>query len=370
MATRIDHHTSSEAAFGAEVKLSEDRAGSLAGEQVRPKDAISILEDAREEISMHHAEKVEAKESGEIEVSGETLADYIRVQQVETYLEASHKFQDPRELAEIIRRLQASRRPREMVKGETSSRPHQFALLRLAHADAEERDLGVDVIERLDEAMQDLGYESGPEILAGFNTVGAASEFDPSAEGVENFRQAYSDIVLGERTLAEMLQVVLKRLAGAEGDDLERGLKALLSALGADLAAARSSIDPLRLRALVQDIYQLEVAGSVLEDCRSLSASMARRFGIDSVVPMALMQELVAITNEKWLAPARLHAMAKRFAAAALAARIAFYSGTRRSMTRMPVHMFSDPDARESILKTFRLVVDEAVQEEEEQQGS
>src|SRR5262249_47581028 len=155
----------------------------------------------------------------------------------------------------------------------------------------------------------------------------------------------YSDIVLGESTFAQTLLVVLQRLAGAQGEDFKRGLQALLRALGADLSATRPSTEPTRLQALVQDVYQLEVAGTVLENCTQLSQTIAQRYGIEGVIPMELMKELVALTNERWVVPARLRALAEKFRVIGLPERIAFHTGTKTVLRKMPPRVYADADS-------------------------
>jgi type III secretion protein W len=368
MTTRVDRGPVT-GYLDADAGMTRESAGSLSGEQVKVKDAISVLEDAREEISMHHSEKVEAKEFAEREIEGGESTLRIRIEQIEAYLQATHQFRDPRHLADVIRLMQHSRRPRDVARREARTRAGQYALLRLALQDAHKRVLPVEVIEQLEDALEELERESGGEILAGLNTAEVAAEFASSAEGVENFQQAYTDIVLGEGSFAQTLLVVLQRLAGARGEGFQRGLTALLNALGADLKATNSSTDRTRLQALIQDVYQLEVAGSVLEGCTKLSTNIATRFGIDSVDPLALMQELVLLTNERWITPQRLRSLAEKFNIAGLLQRITFHTGTKTVLRRMPVKVFPDADARHSVLGTAQQVLDETVAEEEERLG-
>jgi type III secretion protein W len=365
---RIDHHSIGH--LGAGVGMTHERPGSLAGEQVRVKSAISVLEDAREEISMHHSEKVEAKVFGERRIAGGRPGTRLRIEQIEAYLEATRQHRDPRKLQEALTRLQTSRHPREQARREARAPAQQFALLQLALQDARKRLLPAQTLEQLEDALEDLEQESGDQIHAGLNTAVAAADFAPTAEGVETFQQAYTDIVLGEPTFAKTLQLVLQRLAGAEGEDFKRALKALLCALGADLSAARSSTDPVRLQALVQDVYQLEVAGTVLDGCAQLSQRMASQFNVAGVIPLALMQELVALTTERWITPQRLRALAQRFLVAHVRARIAFHTGTKTLLRKMPTKVFADAESREGVLGSVQLVLDEDAAEEEEGYGA
>jgi type III secretion protein W len=366
--TLVDnHHVGGR--FDAGTGPARAQAGLLAGERVRVKDAISLLEDAREEIGMHHADKAEAKAFRERGIDGAARVRRMQIEQIQAYLDATRRFKDPAVLADLVKRMQSSPRPQDVAHGAAREPAQRHALLQLALDDAHTRGLPPEVLEQLEDALEELEHEAGPQIAAGLNTAQAAAEFAPTAEGVQNFQRAYADIVLGESSFAQTLLVVLRRLAGAEGEDFARGLQALLNALGADLQAVRPSADPARLRALVSDIYQIEVAGTVLEGCTQLSQSIARSFGIGGVVPMELMQELVTLTGERWVSTQRLRALAERFRIEMLKARIAFHTGNKGLLRKMPVKVFVDGDARLALLGCVQTLLDEEVAEEEEGYG-
>jgi type III secretion protein W len=97
---------------------------------------------------------------------------------------------------------------------------------------------------------------------------------------------------------------------------------------------------------------------------------MAARFELKGIVPMQLMQELVAMSNDRWLAPQRLRELAARFGVELLLARIAFHTGTKTALRKMPVKVFPDGEVRRAMLDTMQQVLDEAVAEEEEKEGS
>lgn len=368
---RIDHNATA-GRLDEGVAAVQWRTGSLSGEQVmlRPKDAVSVLEDAREEISMHHSEKVEAKEFSEREIGGTLPSRRMRIEQLEAYREATRRFEDQAELAALVRLMQAGTRPGDVARGASDLAADQFVLLQFALHDARRRGMSADVLERLDETIADLEADAGAEIRAGLNTVQVAASFSPTAQGVRAFQKAYTDIVLGQESLSKTLDIVLQRLSGPDGEEFDSGLRSLLNALGADLKASAPSADTVRLQALVQDVYQLEVVGSLLEECRRLSVAMSDRLGLPGMVPLALMQEIVAVINERWVTPQRLRAMAEKFLARAMLARIAFHTGTRNVLRRIPVKVFHDLDSRQGLLDAVQVVLDEAVAEEEEGEGA
>lgn len=360
--TRVDT-SHSNSPFPGGAAMSRLQSGLLAGETVVvTKSAIAMLEDSREEISMAYSEKAERKRFTERRVGGASPVQLMRVEQLNAYLDSTRRY-DAQARAAIVRDVQAGR-----LEAAASTVPaDRFTLLQLALHDARQRSLPAEVMQRLQDALDGMEIAFGSVIRAGLNSADAAGKFAPTGSGVRVFQKTYSDIVLGESTFSKTLTLVLQRLAGKEGDDLQRGLHALLHALGTDLGASRSSTDPLRLQSLVQDIYQMEVVCSVLDDCKRLAADIATRFGANGVVPFALMQELVMLTAERWVAPLRLRQMAEKFALKLLLERIAFHAGTRSLLRKMPVQVFADLEAREGVLDSAQALLDELIAEEEQQ---
>lgn len=352
-------------------------AGSLGGEQVQDKDFASVLSDAREELSVAFSDKISEKDISERKLTGlpgARRASIAQVEKINAYLEATKRFRDPKEIAALVEQVRNSAHP-EFAASRFGGRPSQrYAFLQLALDAAladQTRGRGrPEEIERLQDALADVLALHEDEIHADLNTAQVAADFAPTAQGFETFQQTYTDIVLGKGTLAEALQMVLRRLSGVEGEQFGPALKALLMAMGADLSSSRASTDSVRLQALVQDMYHLEVAGSVLENCTQLSQDLAVRFQLTGVVPMQLMQELVAMSGDRWLTPQRLRELAARFGVQLLLARIAFHSATRNALRKMPVKVFPDGEVRRAMLDTAQQVVDDAVAEEEDREGS
>ncbi len=368
---RIDNNPLASARINATGAVARQGSGSLNGEQVvQAKSDASILEDAREELSVAIAvHKGESKTFRQRQVAAGGGVRRMQIEQVQAYLDATRRHPDPAELANLAKRIQDAARPRDVAQQSSQSPAHWFALLQFALHDAQRRGLPDDVVERLRDALEDLDLEYGSEIQAGLNTAQVASEFAPDSKGVETFQRTYTDIVLGEQTFAQTLQLVLKRLGGVQGQDFERALKALLGALGAELTAARASTQPERLQALVQDVYRLQVAGTALEECTAIAKEVAQRFGILTVNPAELMKDLVTYTSDRWVMPGRLMELAQKFMVAGLPERLAFHRGTREALRKLPVWVFLGLDERDSLLKVAQQVYDETVAAEEERLG-
>ena len=341
--------------------------GAYRGERVMVKDAASALADAAEEISMHNSEKVEEKTFDERECEAESPLDLQMIKDISAYLEAAKGFEDPQKLADLAKRMQSSQEhPGELARQETNDPAQQFMLLHYALVDGERAGVPAAGLEDIRDALADLEMQSGPQIRAGINTMGVAAGQSDSAQGIANFQGTYRDVVLGDDSLAQTLTLVLDRLGGPQGEDLAKGLRGMITALGADLSAARPSTDGNRLHALVQDLYQLEVAVTVMDSCRDLAARLATNHATPGVQPMTLMREMIAVTGEKWVGAPRFTAMADKQGVQSVGGQIAFHMATKLMLRDLPPKVFSDADSRQSVLSAVQDALDAAIDKEEE----
>lgn len=340
--------------------------GSFRGEQAVVDNGTSVLGDAAEELCLYVAEQVEHKSLDEREIKAEAPVEDMHIEEIMAYLELAKRFDDPQKLVELAKRLQSPQdNPRELARRESRDPTEQYVLLQYALQDGVKNGASSEVLDNLGEALAELEIDHGPQIRSGLNTIATASEFGADPGEVAAFQSTYHDVVLGEATLAQTLGITLERLSGREGDDFGRGLHGLIKALGQDLAAARPSVDPARLQALVQDLYHLEVAATVMAECRELTANLAARHGCTGVEPLGLMTNLVAVTEEKWVSASRFSGLAAKFGVIDVGAQIAFLSGTRNLMRELPVKVYPDPDTRRSILDAAQEALDRAIDLEE-----
>lgn len=342
--------------------------GMWRGEQVVVKDAASELADAAEEISLYHAEKAESKRFEERECrSGRQAGAVAQIEQILGYLEAVNAYEDPQKQADLVKRMQASQsHPREIARQHSRDPGHQYALLQYALHDGEKNGAPADALDELRDAIADLEMEAGPQIRAGLASIGSAAGYARSSQDIAAFQATYQDVVLGDASLSQTFRLAVDRLGGAEGEDLARGLQGLVQALGTDLAAARPSTEPARLQSLVQDLYQLEVAATVLDNCRGLGATLAAKHATPGMRPVELMKELVAVTGEKWVGAPRFTGLAERLGVHATGAQIAFQTGVKFMLRDLPVQVFSDADSRQTVLNASQEALDIAIDKEEE----
>ncbi|WP_241074284.1 type III secretion system gatekeeper subunit SctW [Achromobacter insuavis] len=347
----------------ADRQNGQQQVGTMLGQAAMTVDGEISLADSAEELSLHMAEKTEDKHHAERKIGRDAPLQLLSAEAIVAYLAESHDADAQEKLIELARHLLAGGAdPRQAAARAFGDATRQYLGLQYALRQGEREGAPEDVLDGLREALADLELESGPQIRASLNTVGAAAGYADDARGVADFQRTYQDVVLGEASLAKTLSLALERFGGK---DVARGLQQLIQALGQDLAAARPSTSQDRLQALMQDLYQLGVAVTVLDGCGELGEKMAREHG----KPLAadkLMLDLVNVSNEKWLSESRFAALAATHGADSVAARITFLGGIRAVLKDLPLPMFPDLDARQSVLSATQLALDAAIDEEYE----
>lgn len=365
---RIDTGLPASSAFSsstadADIQSGQPQVGTMLGQTAMKVDGEVSLADSAEELSLHMAEKAEDKHHAERKVGREAPLQLLSAEAIVAFLAEAHDADAQEKLIELARHLLAGQAdPRQAAAQAFGDAARQYLGLQYALRQGEREGAPEDVLDGLREALADLELESGPQIRASLNTIGAAAGYADDARGIADFQRTYQDVVLGESSLAKTLGLALERFGGK---DVARGLQQLIQALGQDLAAARPSTNPDRLQALMQDLYQLGVAVTVLDGCAELGQKLASEHGT-TLAADRLMQDLVNVSNEKWVSESRFSALASGHGVESVGARIVFLGGVRAVLKDLPVPMFPDLDARQSVLNAAQLALDAAIDEEYE----
>jgi len=347
----------------ADVQHGQQQVGTMLGQATVAVAGEFSLADSAEELSLHMAEKTEDKHHSERKMRGDAPLQTLSTEAILAYLAGTHDADAQEKLVELARFLLGGKGdPRQAAGRAFGDVSQQYLGLQYALRQGESEGAPEDVLDGLREALADLELESGPQIRAGLNTVSAASAYAEDSRGVAEFQRTYRDVVLGESSLAKTLALALERFGGK---DVGRGLQQLIQALGLDLAAARPSTSPDRLQSLMQDLYQLGTAVTVLDGCAELAAKLERDHG-KALDTERLMQDLVNVSNEKWVSEARFSGLAGSHGVVTVEGRIAFLGGVRALLKDLPVQVYADTDTRQSVLNAAQQALDTAIDEEYE----
>ncbi len=323
-----------------------------------------MLSDAAEEISMHHAEKAEAKHSSERKKEAGRSLQIMNAEAIMAYLDAAQTYDDPLKLVHLAQRMLSGQGdPAQHARQAFGDPTGQFMALQYALQQGEREGVASDVLEALRESLQDLEMAHGPAIRADINTMGTAAQAGASRVDIAQFQATYRDVVLGESSLSATLKLALERF----GDkDFSEGLQRLTQALGQDLAATRPSCDVSRLQSLVQDLYHLGVTAAVLDGCKQLQALLAEKYGVDDMQPAVLMRNLVDISAEKWISGQRFTGLSESCGAREPEPQIHFLTAIKALLREMPVEVFVDSEQRQSVFGAVQDALDKAIDREEE----
>ena len=338
--------------------------GRLGNENVVVDTGDSVLTDAAEEISLHNSEKAESKHTAERKKELARPATLMSPEAIENYIDAAEPNQDPQHLKNLARNMLSGQGdPVKLARQAFGQPTSQYLAMQYALGQGEREGAPADVLDRLREAMEDLEMGHGPRIRADVNTIAAFSDGSFAASEVAGLQQTYTDMVMGKPTLNQTLLLALERFGES---DLAGGLARMTKALGLDLAAARPSTDAAHLQSLVQDLYHLGVATTVMEGCGALLAELSGRHGAAAGQSAAgLMRELVGISAENWISPSRFTSLSEKFGAGDVAPQIVFVKGTKDLLHEMPPQVFNDSEQRFSVFNAVQQALDAAIDREE-----
>ncbi len=321
------------------------------------------LASGAEEITLHMQHKVEERHHSERKVGAEKNPRRVSDAEIIDLNQHAHEPDTHARLMELTRHLLSGREgPRKLVSQGFSDVTQQYLALQYALRHGEDHDGNAEVLQELRDALADMEVEHGPRIRAGINTLPAAGAFASGPKETWGFVDTYRDIVLGEKSLAQTLKLALERFGG---NDIDRAVRQLANALGFDLAATEQSVSRERLTMLVSDLYQLQVAVTVLEDCAQVGARMAD-IGYDGLDKNVLMHDVVGLSASRWLDADSVGLLAQKRGIVPLDHRFIFLRGVQQIIKDLPVQVYPDIDTRNAVLGAFQARFDLDAAEEDQ----
>lgn len=349
-------------------------------DNLRP-DLANVLSDSAEELTQAFSTKVQERKLKERMASGDLRPNGLSRTQMAEMLESFAGEQNPsddssgkspaeRAIEAVGRKIREQpARARQHAREQGGSASEQYLLLMEVAERMDEGRLGADpggrAAEAAREAAAELYAENGKEIHADLNTFAAVK--DLSGADAAQFRSDYREIVMGEATVADTLRRLVDMVPDGEHDRFDVVLDTMREALGLDLAAARSSADPVRLQSLVTDLAHMKVIRTVIDQCADISATLTRRHGLAPPVSATRMtRELLALTADRWVDSSRVTRLAEELGAAEPAeAAVHLLTGARNALRELPVQVYSSADARQTLLDAAQGALDHAIDREE-----
>ncbi|MBC05426.1 type III secretion system gatekeeper subunit SctW [Thalassospira sp.] len=341
------------------------RTGSWQGQNVSVRqNPTSMIADAAEEMTFAASEKEEAKGIQERTVKQAASRQIPTVEKINEYIQTANEAFDQGKLEQLIAKLRSGTNPFEAASafGDITD---QYAALSSAYHELEAEGGFDDILEQLQDAIEELDDDFGPDIRAGFNIASTASLFGAgNSERTQSFRDCYRGLIEEGQTLAQSFSGICERFGR---DELPNAVEKLLRAVGDDLSAQGPSSEPVLLKSLIDELYAVEVIGTGLEQCDMLSENMERRFGCDSVEPVAVMQGLLDIAAAGWTTKDSFNRLLNDSGVAETEAQIGFLQEIKTVVREMPLRAFADQEAKDKVMMALQESLDDVIEREEDE---
>lgn len=243
--------------------------------------------------------------------------------------------------------------------------PHRHATLTRAREELGRDD--PELAAELEKLLEELEEAHGPEIRAGYNLAGIPTP--GLAGGPAELRALYAETVLDCENLTQAMQ---KLVEGYGAENFPAAVGALFKAVSADLSAAQPSLDRVRLKVMMDDMYQLEVLGNTYRDCAALLEKTRAAHPPAPDSPLAgvraedLMRPLFRLKDENAILASRVRGLMPFISGhpdPVCDVRLA--QGVKNLARAFPHRVFESQTKRQALLDAIQELVDEAVEREE-----
>lgn len=308
-----------------------------------------------------------------------TLASIMQVGRFMEQMRKSYTGAQLESLAKRILQRGSTAQMREMLDeefgGDTAS---QYMMLQYVLSYGQERGESEEQQRMAYEAMLQIEQDTkgGKEaLLSSINAANEGYQYGKTPAQVQQFCVGYKDAVLGSGSLTDILQIVLNLMHPSGSDRMKNQtvqmyidtIQRLIRALGDDMSAIRPSREATKLKVLLKDLQRLQILHTVLENCQKFSIGMHKNFSAN-IEAGHLMQDVVKISNEKWVTDTQFSNMPPQYEVRGIKATVIFLKGLVVILSDIPVQMFADAETRTTIISAVRQALEEAVRIEEEEE--
>ena len=357
---------------GAPAGQAPATEGRFRGERVQHvRNPTAELQDAAEELTFGESERVEKKISQRKLRSGDG-ARSAAMELAQKYLRDVPDLERNQKLSEFVKSILSrggSPGPnelRQLAREFSDDATHQFLALASARDEAAEQDADPALGAALEEAIAALEGESGPAIRAGLNVSTVARRFAGKETGdIQRLRDFYREVVLDCEDINAAYERVVKDHPGKSFDE---AVRFMLKALGADLAASTQTVSKVRLKQIMDDMYQLKSLNSVHEQCEDLIRRVQRNFDATpgATASRDLLSELLTAQDRTWQGADAFSRLPRKVGVSGDEAEIYLLQGFRELVRFVPLKAFGDDmTRRERVMVSIQQALDLAIDNEE-----
>ena len=328
-----------------------------------------MIADAAEELTFSASETVEKKLSSRKASKGKGSRISEAVKKAEFYLKQLPDLGSPEKLQQFLEHLKrmgdnspsALRRESRRFFDDPS---HGYAALSYAKDMLEEEGGHHALRASLDATLEQEIEEHGEEIRAGLNITVTAAKYSETGLGeTGELRRFYRDNILEYKGLTGLFEQIKLR---ASGKNFKEITAFMMEALGADLAAQGPSVDPARLKQVLDDLYGIELLKNNELEMERICSTMERIFSRrPALSPEELAKELFSLKEFHWVSPSKVETVVDKCGFGDIEENIFFLREFLETARSLPSKAYGEGEERNRLLDAIQQALDNAIEREE-----
>ncbi len=339
--------------------------GRLRGETVRvEQNALSLVQDAAEELSFSASENVERKLSERKEGKDKSRS----IEQIMFYVEQVDDI-NKEDLDQLLKQLSALKNMRgsallQLTRQSFKDPTNQHAALSYAQANIDTLNLSesekMGLRSALGEALRELESTSGRMINAGYNIAGVqAPELGlPSS----SLRVLYRDMVIDFENYENTFKSMLEKFGS---DEFPKAVNYLIKALGNDMTAMTPSSPKAALKEVLDGLYMVESLGTIYKETAKLLENIANHHGKHSITEREVIEPLLRFKDMTHIVSVQVSNEMRFLLSENPAQDAELTQGVRELTRRIPHKLYVSNESRQMLLNAMQELLDDAVDREE-----
>lgn len=344
-------------------------SGEYRGEKVVvDQNAFPLIQDAAEELTFSASEIVEKKISErKADKAGPGMKQAM--EQALFYIQQLPDLGSPEKLLDFLEHLKQMSGPspekiQEAVEQVYKDKSQQYAALSFVQdMTREEEGLG-ELKTAVRKVQGQLLEKYGPEVRAGLNVSVIAADFSRRGLGpIQELRDFYRNTVLDYQGLKSAYDSILKNFKNA---DFLPAVHFLIKALGNDLQSEGPSISAVKLKTILDDLYQVEVLGNLNRDCTALLEKMEKNYQMPlRMTAGSFLEKILTFQEHPLVQGQQILNMTGAAGISEPEARINFLREFKNLVSLIPLKSYENVDHREKFLDAVQEALDIAIEAEE-----
>lgn len=213
-------------------------------------------------------------------------------------------------------------------------------------------------------ALKDLTERHGEQVWAGLNIQKEVAQRGHDPVQRQEMRDFYRETVLHDESLVSHYHQLVERY----GDNgLSSQVDFLIKALGSDISAENPSRDKRSLKAVLDELYQLETLVTLHDGCQlSLNHlhSICPEFAMENASSM--MKELLTLVGREWMDKSHVGDFLRHMKVEDAVVEINILRESRRLVERLPAKAYANVEQRQKIIQLLMEAQDDAIDHEDE----